>query len=189
MPAIFSELFHFPCQIICPLNRILIPIFGAECASSICTRNANHVFSLLSCSRTLLPDHSWLTRLVQAESLSRFQVIDCQGVGLRGTGKNILWQRKLVYGEQKHCADRPKERLWDPEKGRDLSFDFPVLGCCPEPAFTSILEPREVPLSSNKLPHSHSCWPMSCIIFFLSVPPTHPLFLTWIYLFSKKTLY
>lgn len=56
--------------------------------------------------------------------MGRAQVIACQGAGLGDAGKDRLRQRKLVCGEQKRKAWRPRGETVGPRKGRDLGSDF-----------------------------------------------------------------
>lgn len=54
--------------------------------------------------------------------MGRAQVIARQGAGLRDAGKNRLRQRKLVCGEQKRKAWRPRGETVGPRKREGLGF-------------------------------------------------------------------
>ena len=134
MSAIFSWLFHSQCQIICPINRIYIPI-SIQNVPPLLALEMPVMFS--SCGHKAGPlslttadwvrnGHltyaglSWIS--LPGMRIHRAQVMDCQSAGLRDAGKSRPRQRTLLHGEQKHKAHRPRGQTGGPRKGESLGF-------------------------------------------------------------------
>lgn len=121
MPAVFSRALSFSVpnhlshrQNAHPnffVQNVLLPRLVLDTPivfSSCCYKGGPHYLTTADWVRNGHLIHagpSWIS--LPVIRIHRVQVIDCNSVGLRPAGKSRMWQRKLVYGEQKHKADRP----------------------------------------------------------------------------------